>query len=428
MNKDFILDSFTIFGINNLKLSDLDSYKSLYVINPVEYNKNAFDFVPKGMYLLENTENEIEKIRADPLILDFEINYEIFSEKAMSYKSYNLENIENEEFIDDDDVDSNFGEDYNDTYDSTTSENFCWHHETMRIKEAWNITKKGKKEKGEGIIIAHPDSGYITHLELLPKDERLLKLYQKDLVNSNNSNFEYSKASHGLATASVILGSEKGKIKGIAPKALLLSMRIAKVKIGGATPLLFPGGFRRLRQAVEHAIKSKADIISISLGGIDGNSKATNHILNKAREEGIIVLAAAGNHVIKVTYPATHPKVIAVAASTYLNKPWEYSSRGKKVEITAPGHNIWKADNKENIRRSSGTSYAVANVAGIAALWLGYWGKDTLIRSFGKENLVDGFIKMMRDATLENDELLGGFGKGIIDAEKLLSLDIKDYT
>lgn len=404
-----VLESFTIYGENELKSMELDRYSSLFTINSVKNYKGAFDLIPKESLTEIEIQKEREKLISDPLILDVEANYEEISL---------IPDEENKEvFWGIDDV------------DTETAKDYLWHHKVMNIKEAWQVTKHGKREKGDGIVIAHPDSGYINHPELLPMDKRILKKYQKDFIDSDNDP-TYAKATHGLATASVILGNEEGLIKGIAPKAFLIPMRVAKIKLL-PTPVLISGGRRRLRLSIEHAIESEADIISISLGGLKGWGKASKRVLDEAKRQGIIVLAAAGNHVHFVVYPAKYSSVIAVAASNFSNKEWSGSSRGNSVVITAPGENVWKADTytENKIDRSSGTSYAVANVAGVAALWLAHWGKSALEETFGgKDKIVDGFIKMLKDtASSDHDLPYDGFGAGIVDAKKLLSLNLVKY-
>ncbi|BHH83663.1 S8 family peptidase [Desulforhopalus sp. 52FAK] len=280
---------------------------------------------------------------------------------------------------------------------------------------------------------SHPDSGYIDHRELAQDEGRVLNERQLDLVDNDND-AAYSKATHGLATASVILGNETGLIKGIAPKASLIPIRIAKVKKLVPAPVLLGRGMRCLRKAIEHAENESANIVSISLGGTKSisQSKALEKAINRAEKAGSIILAAAGNRVRFVVYPAKYKNVIAVAASNYSNSEWSGSCRGKEVDITAPGENVWKADiNTPNkVKRSSGTSYAVANIAGVAALWLAHWGKQNLVEIFGgKANLSDGFVRMLKHSANTHHKLPNdGFGAGIVHAKSLLDLDPKDFS
>lgn len=402
-----ILESFTVYCDVNTKKNNLSKYESVYKIEEVLNYKGAFDFIPKKIIQDDEISKEEEKLKKDSKIKDYDKNLE------------EIETI---------DVDRAIEKSiFNTSCQSNLS--YDWHLDIMNIYKAWEITKNGKKEKGEDIIIAHPDSGYMKHYELFNDKSRIIEEY--DLIEEDNDAI-YEKATHGLATASVILGNQEGRIKGVAPKAKLLPIRVAKVdgKIF-PTPVLIGHGMRRLRKAIEYAEEKNADIISISLGGSNlflGN-KTFKKAIKRAKNNGIIIMAAAGNVVRLVVYPAKYDDVIAVAASNHKNKEWSKSCRGKEVDITAPGENIWKADIEHDICVSSGTSYAVANLAGVTALWLAHWGKEDLISIFGKDKLVDGFIRMMKSSVLEEDKLpKKGFGAGIINAEKLLKLNPKDYS
>ena len=99
---------------------------------------------------------------------------------------------------------------------------------------------------------------------------------------------------------------------------------------------------RGLCRAIAHATARGAHVISISLGG-PWPSATLRRAVEDAVSAGVIVLAAAGNHVRFVVFPAALEEVIAVAASTIRDEPWSGSSRGDAVDITAPGASVWRA-------------------------------------------------------------------------------------
>ncbi|MGZ7032523.1 MAG: S8 family serine peptidase, partial [Thermoanaerobaculia bacterium] len=125
-------------------------------------------------------------------------------------------------------------------------------------------------------------------------------------------------------------------------------------------------------------VKKKADVISISMGGVPswGLWKAVRY----AESRGVIVVAAAGNEVGFVVWPARFSETVAVAASNVDCGIWEGSSRGSAVDITAPGETVWHAqsdlDGSESIGVGQGTTFATATTAGVAALWLDYHRND----------------------------------------------------
>jgi subtilisin family serine protease len=64
--------------------------------------------------------------------------------------------------------------------------------------------------------------------------------------------------------------------------------------------------------------------------------------LNKVvDEDGTMAIAAAGNGGNgQIIYPASHPKVVSVAAAHDFDGHYKYSNQKNQVEMAAPGHNI----------------------------------------------------------------------------------------
>lgn len=293
-----------------------------------------------------------------------------------------------------------------------------WHCEPTHcaIRPAWDVSK------GEGIRIAHPDTGYMKHPEIFA-DGRVLALEGFDFVDERNDPLvPLGGSTHGTATASVIISAvdpsdNKTHVFGVAPRAQLIPMRVDNDVIH----------FRwsRARRAVEHAIAKKCHVISMSFGGpISGPS--LHEAIQTAVANGLIVVAAAGNHVPFVVYPARYREVICVAATTHTKAKWSGSARGSDVDVAAPGEHVWRATMNgavEEVAPSSGTSYATAIVAGVAALWLAKHGRDALIARYGKGNISAVF----RDVVMKNgvDVPQGwdrsNMGAGIINASKVLA-------
>jgi len=188
-----------------------------------------------------------------------------------------------------------------------------------------------------------------------------------------------------------------------------------------------------LSRAIEYAAEQGAHVISISLGGI--MSWRLREAILFAQSRGVIICAAAGNHIGFVAWPAAYDEVIACAASNARRQIWSGSSRGSKVDVTAPGESVWCAYVKrvnggleQKAHRSSGTSYAVAAVAGIAALWLSYHGRDTLIGRYGSEKLAGVFSHILRSACepVGTWGPPGKFGAGLVNAERTLLAKLPD--
>jgi len=98
------------------------------------------------------------------------------------------------------------------------------------------------------------------------------------------------------------------------------------------------------------------------------------------------------------------------------------------VDITAPGSSVWRATTKKDggaldfeVQRGSGTSFAVAATAGLAALWLSFHGRTTLIDTYGEARLA-GVFKQVLQQTCRTPSgwNTGDFGPGIANAVQLL--------
>jgi hypothetical protein len=98
--------------------------------------------------------------------------------------------------------------------------------------------------------------------------------------------------------------------------------------------------------------------------------------VRKAEERGFIIVAASGNYVRLVVWPARFDSVVSVAAVNAECKPWVHSSRGRGVDIAAPGESVWRGtmagdDLDEQITSmGTGTTYGTATTSGVVALWV----------------------------------------------------------
>jgi thermitase len=326
---------------------------------------------------------------------------------------------------------------------------FEWALEMVRARAAWATAR------GEGVAIAHPDTGWLAHPELLPLDEGgpVDTTLDHDFVaDDDDAGAELCEddplpggPGHGTATGSVIASREgqqggdyAGFVSGIAPGASLVPLRVGLGVVHFST--------RRLRKALDYAgdpsawrrdPPSPADplpVISLSLG-TPFPSRCLEHHVAKAVARGHVLVAAAGNWVPfgAVVWPARFPGVIAVAAANARRARWRPSSRGRRIDIAAPGESVWRAHvlgDREELRwcvgRSSGTSYATALVAGACALWLSHHGPAQLRERYGA-GLGEAFRAVLRASASDQHHLPAGqFGAGILDAAALLEAPLPD--
>jgi subtilisin family serine protease len=92
--------------------------------------------------------------------------------------------------------------------------------------------------------------------------------------------------------------------------------------------------------------------------------------IKKATENGIIVVAAAGNRYGDPTdFPASYEKVISVTAIDRNNSIAKFASQGK-IDFSAPGVDIPIILPNNEFDVSSGTSLSAAYITGVISLFL----------------------------------------------------------
>ena len=321
----------------------------------------------------------------------------------------------------------------------TNPPNYDWSLSLCQVQRAWRLAipnPEAGKALGEGIVIGHPDTGYTRHPEIwnpVAAANRVLWHEGHDFFDRSDDpadKLDGQNPGHGTATSSVIMAgadtANGDRVDGVAPMAKLIPLRVTNRVV-----ILKPGN---LAEAIHFAIEKKCHVISISLGGTI-RSRTLHRAVQRAIENGIIVLAAAGNVWPWVVYPARFDEVIAVAACNCDNKVWRSSASGAAVDIAAPGESVWVArTERRNGRleyyrdRGSGTSFAVATAAGACALWLGFHGRAELIKRYGLRNIASVFREVLVNYGVNAPRgwRTSDHGAGILDAEKLLRSALPD--
>ncbi|CAH0137356.1 Subtilisin E [Arthrobacter sp. Bi26] len=294
-----------------------------------------------------------------------------------------------------------------------------WALDRTGVSAAW----KANPARGAGIRIGQPDTGVTSHVELSG-------VALSDGFNVFDGSSDPTdplggggNPGHGTATSSVVVSGAAGRVRGPAPEATLVPIRCIESVV-----LTFNGA--AVAKAIEHARLRGCDVITMSLGGTP--SRAMKKAIERAIGEGIIVLAAAGNCVKLVVYPARYDDVIAVAGSNDGNVPWRGSCRGSSVDITAPAENVWHAiagTNGKEAGGGQGTSFAVAITAGVAALWLSHHGKNAVMDAATARGTT--VQRLFRDLLLATARTpanwdTDAFGVGIVDAQALLARALAD--
>jgi len=274
----------------------------------------------------------------------------------------------------------------------------------VEAEEAWNTTT-GDKE----IIVAVIDTGVQhTHKELkqqmwVNKAEKKGKkgvdddgngyvddVYGYDFANDDGDPMDDN--GHGTHCAGTIgADHNRGSIKGVMGKLKIMGLKFLTKRGSGTTASAI--------KSIDYARKNGAHIMNNSWGG-GGYSKLLEEAIERANDEGIVFVAAAGNsrsnNDEKDNYPSNYEvdNVVAVASHTKSDSLSFFSSYGKtKVDVSAPGSSILSTWIGGGYKTISGTSMATPHVSGIVGLMLAKDGgmtplqvRDKLINSCHKKN------------------------------------------
>ena len=270
----------------------------------------------------------------------------------------------------------------------------------QNAKEAeWNMQsikankiKKNKKSEAS-IKVAVIDSGVdvgndinvVNAINMIPGEEELLPLFT-------------DVSGHGTSVAGII-GARDNKvgITGVNPNVQIYSARV--LDNDNQAPV------SRVVDGIYWAIENHVNIINMSFG-MQEDSVVLHQAIVDAYNEGILLVAAAGNTGAEVEYPAAYPEVIAVGSVNSDGSVSEDSATSEEVELVAPGECVKSTAGFETTLICSGTSMAAPHVVGIASL---LWEKDLSMSSV--------FIRKLLDASANHYNSNVKYGYGLVDAE-----------
>ena len=244
--------------------------------------------------------------------------------------------------------------------------NFIYDFISEPLDDLQSINKMAHMEgfntnlSGKGVSVAVVDSGVdLDHNDL-----------REAIKSSANfiSNTTYVPEIHGTGVAGLI-GARINDfgIKGFAPGADLISLRACR-QISQDSP---QGECysNAMTKALDTAIQQKAKIINMSLGA-RGDDKILSKLIFAGSEQGIFFVAPVGNRpgMDTLSFPASHPKVIAVAGLLNNGDYFPDQNTGNKADICVPCKNILTTTPGNNHNFLSGTSMSSAIVSGLLAL------------------------------------------------------------
>lgn len=209
---------------------------------------------------------------------------------------------------------------------------------------------------GNGVKVAVLDTGIASHSDLAV-------VGGASFIQSERTYDDFN--GHGTHVAGTVaaLNNSIG-VLGVAPSSNLYAVKV--LDRNGS------GSHASIAQGIEWAIQNNIDIVNMSLGSSTGSS-TLELAVNRARDAGILLIAAAGNSGQQggsnnIGYPARYAAVMAVGAVDHQYNRASFSSYGAELEIMAPGVGINSTYLNNGYRSLNGTSMASPHVAGVAAL------------------------------------------------------------
>jgi subtilisin family serine protease len=203
-----------------------------------------------------------------------------------------------------------------------------------------------------------------------------------------NNDVEGPDALHGTHVGGIIgaiRGNELGG-DGVADNVLLMSVRAV------------PAGDEQdkdVAMAIRYAVDNGAQVINMSFGkGYSVHQKEVYEAFKYADSKGVLLVHAAGNDNANVDTDPNFPTslysfqtkpldmFLTIGASTRFTKEKlaaSFSNYGQtKVDVFAPGHDIYNSVPQSDYKKLNGTSMAAPMVAGVAAMLQGYFPTLTM--------------------------------------------------
>jgi hypothetical protein len=259
-----------------------------------------------------------------------------------------------------------------------------WHLDMIKAQEAWDISR-GSKD----VVIAIIDDAVLTTHEDLrdniwinPKeipnnridDDRngyIDDINGWDFIDKDNNpnppsnRNDFSHGTHVAGIASAVTNNGKG-VASIGYNCKIMALK-------SASDTAKQIRMQNWSEALEYAIRNKANVVNMSFGG-SGYSSFFEKLIERATAAGVTVVAAAGNDgVNRIFYPAGYKTVISVGATDWNDAKADFSNYGSWVSVFAPGIVVSTVTSRtQPYDIQGGTSMASPLVAGLCGLLVSY--------------------------------------------------------
>ncbi|MGO2127207.1 MAG: S8 family peptidase [Pseudoalteromonas prydzensis] len=321
-----------------------------------------------------------------------------------------------------------------------------WHYYEqaggLNLPTAWDTAT------GSGVTVAVLDTGYRPHIDLnanlLPGYDMISDTFVAndgngrdsdardpgDAISANECGYQHSAqgsswhGTHVAGTVAAVTNNGEG-VAGVAYDAKVVPVRVLG-KCGGLTSDIADGIIWASGGSVSGvpANANPADVINMSLGGSGSCSSTTQNAINQARNNGTVIVIAAGNDNDNANNynPGNCNGVVNVASVGRNGGRAYYSNYGTSIDVAAPGgaqsfandsegvlstHNSGSSSpSSDSYHYSQGTSMAAPHVAGVAAL----------IKQAKPNATPDEIESILKSTTRSFPASCNNCGTGIVDA------------
>ena len=297
------------------------------------------------------------------------------------------------------------------------TQDYQWSLKKIDATSSWK-----RSLRGDGVTVAILDTGLNAGHEDINSDRILLgRNYSTDTKGPswNDDN------GHGSYVAGIMAARTNNKNKtnqGIGMAGITDQITLVICKVLDANG----GGYLEdILEALNFlgSANPRVDVVNMSLGH-PGASEAEEKAIQKLTDQGVIVVAAAGNDGNAtgkrkniMMYPAGYPEVIGVGSIGPKGSVSDFSTKNSSVDVSAPGENMVGLSNTTTNTYKiggDGTSFASPVVAAAAAIT-----KQKHPEANGAIFL-DYLKQTVRDAGASGRD--DSYGYGVLDLPRLITL------
>lgn len=230
-----------------------------------------------------------------------------------------------------------------------------WHLDKINYCNSKDIISEGSSD----VIVAVIDTGVdIYHRDF---DENLLSGWDAFTQTAPNRVWH----SHGTMVTGFI-GAVPNNNQDVA--GVGYGTKILPISIGGGNTEAYTPTVEVVERAFNYAINNGVKVINCSWSF---DNPKIGDIVRKALDNDCVVVFSAGNENGKVGYPAnSDSRVLVVGAINKDGERASFSNYGSCLDVVAPGEDVYCLYPGSGTIKSSGTSFAAPQVAGLAAMIL----------------------------------------------------------